>query len=265
MLRRTTCGDMPAADGESVAVAAGHQHQQFRVGQLDPLGDGQGAAMHGVEPVGFGVTRNAARTTDARDEGDFVRRPADRRQRPRDGRHHAEIAAARAPDGLEVAFEIAGLEFGGGNGFEGSHRLVFGWPGQSLARSGWRWLRLPWSATTISRSRSSTSRRLNGVGAAPGERSDQGRKVHVHPDQPVKLRLEGLLDEQPALDRGEEVLVNRFGHRIEQFGDEQFGVQPFRLRQPQRFPGHARPRSPNSPARWARPDRLPPRTNRGGS
>jgi hypothetical protein len=62
----------PAADGKSVSIAAGHQHWQFRVGQFDPLCNGHGTPMHGVEPVRGGITRNAAGTTDARDESVLV-------------------------------------------------------------------------------------------------------------------------------------------------------------------------------------------------
>ena len=83
MLRRMTCAHVPAADGESVAVAAGHQHQQFGVGQFDALRDRQRAAMHGVEAVGGRVTRDAAGTADAGNKGDLVRRAV--RWRPAPG------------------------------------------------------------------------------------------------------------------------------------------------------------------------------------
>ena len=33
--------NVAAADGETVAVAAGHEHEEFRVGEFDALGDGQ--------------------------------------------------------------------------------------------------------------------------------------------------------------------------------------------------------------------------------
>ena len=107
-----------AADGKTVAVAAGDQHQQLRVGQLDALRDGQRTPMHRVEAVSGRIAGDAARTANARDEGDFMRRPADGGQRPGDGRHHAEVAAPRTPDGFEIAFEIARLKFG--------HRQRFG-------------------------------------------------------------------------------------------------------------------------------------------
>jgi hypothetical protein len=61
--------------------------------------------MHGVETVGGGVTGNAAGAADAGDERDFMRRPADIRQRARDGGDDAKVAAAGAPDGLEVALK----------------------------------------------------------------------------------------------------------------------------------------------------------------
>jgi hypothetical protein len=105
-------GDVAAADGEPVAVAAGHEHEQFRVGELDALGDGQRTSVNGVKTVSSRVAGNAAGTTDAGNERDFMRRPGDVRQRARDGGDDAKVAAAGTPDGLEVALEIAGHEFG---------------------------------------------------------------------------------------------------------------------------------------------------------
>src|SRR5207248_6215541 len=97
---------VPAADGKAVAVAAGGEHQQVGVGELDPLGDRQRAAVHAVEAVRGGVPGDARRTADPGDEGDLVRRPPDRGERAVDGLHDAEVAAARAPDGLQVALEV---------------------------------------------------------------------------------------------------------------------------------------------------------------
>src|SRR5208283_5359851 len=65
-------GDVAAADGEAVAVAARRQHQEVRVGHLDALGDGQGPAVDAVEAVGGGVAGDAAGAADAGDEGDLV-------------------------------------------------------------------------------------------------------------------------------------------------------------------------------------------------
>src|SRR6185503_10879020 len=46
---------------------------------------------------------------DARDERDLVRRPSDGSERPVEGRQHAEVAAARTPDRLQVAAQVARL------------------------------------------------------------------------------------------------------------------------------------------------------------
>ena len=114
-------GHVTATDGEAVAVAAGHQHQQFGVGELDALGDGQGAAVDGVESVGGRVAGDAAGTPDAGDEGNLVRGSPDGGQGAGDGGDHAEIAATRTPDGFQVALEIPGLELRGREGFDGVH------------------------------------------------------------------------------------------------------------------------------------------------
>ncbi len=74
-----------------------------------PCAIGQRAAVHAVEAVGRRVAGDAARAADARDERDLVRRPADGRQRAVDRLHDAEVAAARAPDRLEVALVVLRL------------------------------------------------------------------------------------------------------------------------------------------------------------
>ena len=102
-------GHVAAADREPVAVAAGHQHQQVGVRQLDALRDRQRAAVHAVEPVGGRVAGDAARAADAGHERDLVRRPADVGQRAVDRLHDAEVAAPRAPDRLQVALVVLRL------------------------------------------------------------------------------------------------------------------------------------------------------------
>ena len=101
---------MAPADGETVAIAAGHQDEQVRVRELDPLGNGQGTAMQGVKAVSGRVTGNAAGTANARDKGNLMRGSPDGRQGARDGRDHPEIAATRAPNGFEIAFEVPRLQ-----------------------------------------------------------------------------------------------------------------------------------------------------------
>jgi hypothetical protein len=42
---------MVAADGEQVAIAGVDHHLQFGIGQLQPGGEGNGAAVGGVERI----------------------------------------------------------------------------------------------------------------------------------------------------------------------------------------------------------------------
>ena len=159
-------GQMPAADGETIAIAAGHEHQQFRVGQFDALGDGQRTSVDAVEPVGRGVAGDAAGAADARDESDLMGRTANAGQGPGDGGQHAKVTAARAPDRLQIAFVIAR-----GKGLDGDRRKIAhgsqgckGWPvqGYSSAGSACCW-RVPCMEVTISRRRSTTSLGLMGL------------------------------------------------------------------------------------------------------
>ena len=141
-------GQVAAADREAVAVAAGHQHQQVGVGDLDALGDGQRAAVDAVEAVGRGVAGDAARAADARDEGDLVGRPADGRQRAVERLQHAEVPAAGAPDRLEVALEVLGLH-GPGRRQRGGHHITpvaarASWLSLCSASAAWR----RWAATS---------------------------------------------------------------------------------------------------------------------
>ena len=107
-----------AADRETIAIAPGREHEQIGVCQFDALGDGQRAAVHGVEPVGRGIAGDPARAADAGDERDLMRRPADRREGAVEGVEHAVVAAARTPDGLQGTPKILGS--GGGARGRGS-------------------------------------------------------------------------------------------------------------------------------------------------
>ena len=64
--------------------------------------------MNGVESVRGGVSGNAAGTPDAGNKGNFMGRAADGRKRAVNGGHHPKIAAARTPDGLQVALVVFG-------------------------------------------------------------------------------------------------------------------------------------------------------------
>ena len=65
--------EVPAADGERVAVTAQRQHLQVRVGDLDARGDRHGPAVDGVEAVGADEERQPARAADAADQHDVLR------------------------------------------------------------------------------------------------------------------------------------------------------------------------------------------------
>src|SRR3990172_7229564 len=103
--------DGAAADRESVTIAAGREHEQIRVRELDALRDRQRAAMHRVEPVRRRVARDAAGTADARHEGDLVRRAPDRGERAVNRLDDAEVAASGTPDRLQLALVVLRLKY----------------------------------------------------------------------------------------------------------------------------------------------------------
>ena len=64
--------EVVAADGGEVAVAGVDDHVQLGVGQLQAGGEGNGAAVGGVEGVQLHVAGDAAGAADAGDDGDLV-------------------------------------------------------------------------------------------------------------------------------------------------------------------------------------------------
>ena len=229
-----------AADREAVAVAAGDEHQQIGIRELDALRDRQRAAVHAVEAVRRGVAGNAARAADARDERDLVRRAADRRQRAVDRLDDAEVAAAGAPDRLQVALVVLGLV----RSIEGTLALLMRFCSPILPA--------PTSATrracsVAHHARAAAPRSSSGViGFDPlrASGSTPRRHVHEHPQQPVQLPLVRLLDHEPGPHRREEVLVDLLRDRIEQLGHQQLRrrcprgapAPPPRARRPRRCP-----------------------------
>src|ERR1041385_4035242 len=90
------------------------------IAELDPGGDGKGAAMQGVHAIGVDVTRQIRRAADTADDADLVRREAELEHGGLERSEDGEVAAARAPVGVNatavsVFGDLAGL--GGGFGW----------------------------------------------------------------------------------------------------------------------------------------------------
>ena len=68
--------EVVAADGDQVAVAGEDDDLQLRVGQLQPGGKGDGAAVGRVERVELQVAGDAAGAADAGDDRDVLAREA---------------------------------------------------------------------------------------------------------------------------------------------------------------------------------------------
>ena len=90
-------GEMIAADGEEVAVAAKHKHVQVGPRKRDAAGEGQRAAMDIVRAVGLHEIREAARTADAGDGGELLLPQLALLDHLEVKRQHGEIAAAGTP------------------------------------------------------------------------------------------------------------------------------------------------------------------------
>src|SRR3989454_2212974 len=101
-----------AADRQPVAVPRHDEHLEIRACQPEPGGDGRGAAVDGVEPVGVHVVRKPARAADPRDEDDVLLRDAEVRHRLLHRGEDRVVPAARAPPdvlvGLEVLLRVLG-------------------------------------------------------------------------------------------------------------------------------------------------------------
>src|SRR5699024_12386481 len=64
--------EVVAADGEGVAVAGDDPDREVGAARGQAGGDGRGAAVDGVHPVGVEVVREAGGAADAGDEGDVL-------------------------------------------------------------------------------------------------------------------------------------------------------------------------------------------------
>src|SRR5205809_485246 len=101
-----------AADRQPVAVPRHDEHLEIGTRQPEPGGDGRGAAVDRVEPVGVHVVRKPTRAADPRDEDDVLLRDAEVRHRLLHGGEDRVVPAPGAPPdvlvGLEVLLRVLG-------------------------------------------------------------------------------------------------------------------------------------------------------------
>ena len=90
-------GEMIAADGEEVAVAAEDEDVQVGPGERDAAGEGQRAAVNVVRAVGLHEIREPAGAADAGDGGDLLLPQLALLDQLEVEREHGEIAAAGTP------------------------------------------------------------------------------------------------------------------------------------------------------------------------
>ena len=91
------------ADAVGVPIAVDHDHVQVRVGELRSLCERQRPPVQRQQPVSQHIVRQLRSAADAGDDQHLVRRQIKLRQGALDGVEHAEVAAARAPRGLDVS------------------------------------------------------------------------------------------------------------------------------------------------------------------
>src|SRR6202007_1868467 len=84
---------MVSADGQRVAIPRGYPNFQFRVGDFESRGDGGGAAMDRVEPIGVHVVRETAGAANARDYDEILLSDAEFRENRLHGRENGVGAA----------------------------------------------------------------------------------------------------------------------------------------------------------------------------
>ena len=106
--------EVVAANAEAVAVAARDQHGHAVVGQLQAGGHRQRTAMQRVHAVGVDEAGKVRRAADAADRGDLVLGNLQLDQRLLHRSEHAEVAATRAPVGIDLALEIGHRSVGFG-------------------------------------------------------------------------------------------------------------------------------------------------------
>ena len=87
-------------------VSTRHDDLQVVIGQLGSRGHGQGAAVQGVHAVCVEIAGQVRRAADAADGQDLVRREPDLDDRLLQRREHAEVAAPRAPVGIDFTLEV---------------------------------------------------------------------------------------------------------------------------------------------------------------
>jgi hypothetical protein len=92
--------EMVSADRDAVAVTADGDDVQFRPRHLDAHREGQGAPVNAVEAERLDVARQPRGTADPGQDDRIPGLELQLRHRAVERGQRAEIAAARAPDGL---------------------------------------------------------------------------------------------------------------------------------------------------------------------
>ena len=108
---------MRGADGAAVPIAGDDEHVQVRAAGADAAGDGEGAAVEAVEPVGGHIVREAAGAADAGDADGFFRGQLFIACQTLYGVENGVIATAGAPAGGGALVVFNGAGAGGGLGF----------------------------------------------------------------------------------------------------------------------------------------------------
>ena len=162
-------------------------------------------------------------------------------QGPVDGLHDAEVAAPGAPDRLEVALVVLGLVVLDGSRGGGAHRSDL----LAVRLLGLRRLALLQLEDQALQSLHASPPGRMGFEPLRAKGQTPGGTVDVHPQDAVELPLVRLLHHQASGHALEEILVDLLGHRIEEPGDEELGLDPLVHHDPVGFahhPGDAAPR-----------------------
>src|SRR5690606_32317520 len=102
--------EVVAADRERIAVAGDDPHREVLAGGGQAGGDGRGAPVDGVHPVGVEVVREAAGAADAGDEDDVLPAQAEVGQERLHGLEYGVVTAPGAPADLLVGGEVLARE-----------------------------------------------------------------------------------------------------------------------------------------------------------
>ena len=100
-----------AADRQAVAVAGNDPDVELRIGQLDAGGDGRGATVDRMEPIGRHVIGEAGGAADTRYEHGFFPRRSNLRQRVSHAFDDRVVPAAGAPADFLVRRQIFCRQF----------------------------------------------------------------------------------------------------------------------------------------------------------